>query len=272
MSDENNDLNTDQLVTDQDLNAEVVDQQNLTDQVVQDQNQDVLADGTPANKDVPYSELQKATVRAADEAKARIAAEEQTAIAQRTIELMQQNAQQQQVQQVAPKSTSQLALESLGITEEDLYEPKNIIKFQERLVQLEAKKTQQGHAVMQTQQFAMSHPDLSEVVGSVNPTTGMITQPTAELMALVGKKPYLAKASTQDLYNAMLDERKFVAYEKTATIQKEHQARTGVKTSTQPLGGSAAGGGGSGSQNGQQMLSREATQKITDDLNAGAYS
>ena len=259
-----NDLNTDQAVTDQDLNtADVVNQPDLTDQPVQDQNQDdVLADGTTKDKQVPYSELEKATKRAKE-------AEEATAYAQRTIDLMNANAQQQQVQPAAPKTVSEQALASLGITEEDLYEPKNIIKYQEAVTKISNAQTQQNNAAVQTQQFMIATPDLSQVVGSVNPMTGQIIAGTSELLALVAKKPYLQQASTQDLYQAVMDERQFVEVTKTASTQKEFQTRAGVKTATQPLGGSAAGGGGAGTQGKQQLLSRDQVTETLRKLAAG---
>ncbi len=261
MPDENNDLNTDQVVTDQDLNnADAVDQQNLQDPPVQDQTQDVLADGTPKDKTVKYEELEKAV-------QGRKAAEEQAAHAQRQLDLISMNAQQQQVQ-TAPKSTSQQALDSLGITADDLF-GENVVKYQEAVNQLNNAQTQQNNAVMQTQEFMMTHPDIASVVGSVNPMTGRIMQATPEIMALVQKKPYLRQASVQDLYLAVQDERKFSEYQKTATIQKEHQTRAGVKTETQPMGGSAAGGGGAGSQGSQNLMTREQVLDMERRLAAG---
>ena len=112
MPEENKDLNNAQPVTEPDLNAEPVTQQDLTDPPVQDSDQDLLADGTTKDKSVPYSELEKATKRAKE-------AEEQVAYAQRTIDLMQQNSQQQPVQQTAPKTISEQALENCGMVKED---------------------------------------------------------------------------------------------------------------------------------------------------------
>ncbi len=261
MSDENNDVNTTQVVTEtqdanteqvviaQDVNTDVVDQQS-TEQAGENQDQSV-----------PYERFKEVN-------DAKKVAEEQAAYAQRQLDLINMNAQQQQVQ-TAPKTVSEQALANLGITEDDLYEPKNIIKYQEAVTQINNAQAQQSNAVMQTQEFMMTHPDIANVVGSVNPVTGQIMQASPELLALVAQKPYLRQASTQDLYLAVQDERKFSEYQKTAVIQKEHQTRTGVKTETQPLGGSAAGGGGSGSQGSQQMLTREQSQDIERRLAAG---
>ena len=266
MPDENNDLNNAQPVTEPDLNAEAVIQPDLTDQPVQDQNQEVLADGTTKDKTVKYEELEKAV-------QGRKAAEEQAAHAQRQLDLMQMNAQQQQVQPQVPKSSMEQALIDCGTTAEDMgYDGNMQVKVMNRKDELDAARMQQSHIAMSTQQFAMSHPDMNEVVGSVNLATGIIVAPTQELLMLVQKKPYLAQASTTDIYNAVLHERKFSEYEKASKVQQEHLARQGVKVETQPLGGSAAGGGGSGSQGSQQLMGREQTAKIEADLAAGKYS
>ena len=88
-----NDLNTDQAVTDQGLNnADGATQQDLTDQAVADQKKDVLADGTDTNKTVPYAKLKEAS-------DARKEAEEKAAYAQRQLELLQA---QQAGQRVSP--------------------------------------------------------------------------------------------------------------------------------------------------------------------------
>lgn len=263
-----NDLNNDQAVTDQDLNtAGSVDQQDLTDQVVDDQKQDdVLADGTTKDKSVPYAELEKATQRTK-------AAEEQAAYAQRQLELMQQNAQlqQQTQQQTAPKTVSELALDSLGITSEDLYGD-NVVKFQEAVTQINNANNQLANAQTEVQQFAAKHPDINEVVGSVNLTTGQIVAPTQEVYALVQKKPYLAQASTSDIYNAVIEERQFAEFKKNAVVNDEHLNRQNANNKSQPLGGSAAGGGGTGSQSKQQLMSREQVRQTEADIAAGKYS
>lgn len=261
MPDENNDVNTEQVVTapldanteqvvtDPDVNTEVVNQQ-ATEQAEANQEQAV-----------PYERFKEVN-------EAKKAAEEQAAHAQRQLDLIQMNAQQAQQVQTAPKSTSQQALDSLGITADDLF-GENVVKYQEAVNQLNNAQVQQNNAAMQTQEFMMTHPDIANVIGSVNPMTGQIMQTTPELMALVAKKPYLRQASVQDLYLAVQDERKFSEYEKTATIQKEHQKRTGVKIETQPLSGSAAGGGGAGSQGRQQLMTREQVLDMERRLAAG---
>lgn len=245
------DANKEQVVIAPDVNTDIVNQQ-AADQAAPNQ-----------NGDVPYDRFKEVN----DQKKK---AEEQAAYAQRQLELIQMQ-QQQPVQQVAPKTTSQQALDSLGITADDLF-GENVVKYQEAVNQLENAQRQLGQAAMQTQQFMMSHSDLSEVVGSVNPATGQIIHPTKELLAIVTKKPYLAAASTQDLYAAVLDERRFIEFEKTSAVQQEHQTRVGVDVATQPLGGSAAGGGGSGSQQGQSLLSRDQSLQINADIAAGKYS
>ena len=265
MSEENKDLNNDQVVTDQDLNnADVVDQQNLTDQVVQDQTQDdTLADGTSKGKTVKYEELEKAV-------KAKNEAQEQTAYAQRQLELMQANAQQttQVARQPQARSTYEQAMQDLNLTADDLY-GENMIRVQNRKSELDMALTQLQSATQTTQQFAIANPDLQSVVGSVNLANGQIVSPTAELQALVAKKPYLANASTPDIYLAMIEERKYAEYAKTAAVNKEHQVRAGVKTATAPMGGSAAGGAGTGVQGGGSLMPRSQVLEIERKLRDG---
>ena len=263
MTDENNDLNTDQVVTDPDLNsADVVDQQGLADQVADDQ----LADGTTKDKTVKYEELEKAV-------QGRKAAEEQAAYAQRQLDLMQQNAQanQQSPVQAIPTDPMEIALKEMGLEPDDLY-GENILKVQKRAKQIENVQSQQMHIATSTQQFAASNPDLNEVVGSVNLATGQIVAPSAELLALVAQKPYLANASTPDIYKAMLHERQFIEMTKKTEVSQEFLNRQKADTATQPLAGSAAGGGGSGSQGSQKLLTREQYAENERKIAAGEYN
>ena len=247
------DANNDQLVTGQDGTADVVNQPGADDAVL-DQ-----------DKTVPYDRFKEVN----DQKKA---AEEQAAYAQRQLDLMVANQQiQQPVQQTAPKSASQQALDSLGITADDLY-GENIVNYAEAVSQIENNKRQQSQAAINSQQFMGSHTDLNSVVGSVNPATGQIMQATPELLALVQKKPYLTTASLESLYAAVMDERELAEYKKTATVQNEHLNRQNVDTTIQPMGGSAAGGGGAGSQGGQGLMTREQVLEVQKKLAAGEYS
>ncbi len=242
-----NDLNTDQVITDPDLNnADAVDQQSLTDQVATDQNQEVLADGTDVDKTVKYSELKKAT-------DARKVAEEQAAYAQRQLELMQS---QQQVP-ATPLSSTEQAMKELGLTADDLYGSNQLLVLN-RKDQLDAQKMQQQNSAMMNQQFVATHPDASQVVGSVNPGTGQIMTMSPELAGILAIKPYLRGAciDVQSTYNIVMQERKLKEYETKQASINEHQVRQGVDNTTLPLGGSAAGGGGAVSQN-QKLLTRE---------------
>lgn len=269
-----NDLNNDQAVTDQntDLNtADVVNQQNLADdQAVQDQNQDnVLADGTDTNKSIPYAEFQKANEKAKESETARQDAENRLAMMQNM-----QNQQTQQTQQTiaAPKTASEQALQDLGFEEEDLYGG-NIVKYHQRLNEINNQAVQQNNAALANQQFMATHPDVSQVVGTVNPMTGQPVY-SAELLAVLQEKPHLAGAcnSVQGAYNVVMEARELSKLRQTGQIADEHLTRKGVDTQIAPLGGSAAGGGGAGSQQGQGMLSREQSQQIEQDIAAGKYS
>ena len=159
------DLNKDQSVADQDLNADVVDQPDLNKDADSVDPQ-VLADGTSKDKTVPYSELKKATEAKNEATAAQQAAEEKTAYAQRQLELMQQN----NTAPKAPVSLEQQALNEIGITADDLY-GENIIKYQQKVNQLTQNKNQQSQALFANKQFLMSHPDVTQVVGSVDPIT-----------------------------------------------------------------------------------------------------
>ncbi len=262
------DLNKAQAVTEQDLNkADPVNQQDLNKDglVGQKEQDDTLADGTDPNKQVPYSKLKEA-------ADGRKAAEEQAANTQRQLEILQANMQGQQ-QATQPKqvnSTYEQAMLDLGLTADDLY-GENMIKVQNRKAELDTALQQFQTAHTANQQFITSHPDFTEVVGSVNPTTGQIMSWSKEASALLQKKPYLAGVvnTAQGAYQAILDERKLVEFEKNAAVNQEHLNRQNLDNASQPLGGSAAGSGGAGDPNNQPMMSREQVQEIERKLVAG---
>ena len=268
------DLNTDQVVTDQtDLNnTDVVNQGDLTDQVVDDQNKtDVLADGTDANKQVPYAKLKA-------EADARKAAEEQASHAQRQLELMQaqqqgaQMQQQQSTQQAQPNNTFELAMQQLGITTEDMYDPENQLKVQRLKSQLDGQLIQAQQGVIAAQQFMATKTDTMQVVGSVNPQTGQIMTMSPALSDLLIRKPHLKAAcvSVQAAYDLVKQDQLLTEYEKTKNINQQHQNRVNADIKTQPGGGSSAGGGGgAGDQAGQQMMTREQVADIERRLAAG---
>jgi hypothetical protein len=266
MSDENKDLNSDQVVTDpKDLNsAGSVDQQDLNiDPVNQVQSDGTLADGTSADKTVKYSELQKATKRATD-------AEEGRLHAERTIELMQAQQQGQQMaqQQVQAKSTFEQAMLDCGVNEDELFGEAQV-RVMNRKSQLDGAMVQQQNATTSANQFMMSHPDFNQVVGSVNLATGQM-QESQELSALLVKKPYLRAACTsvEVVYDLVMQERKLKEFESVQTSNQEHQNRQNADNITQPMGGSAAGGGG-GSVQGSQVMSREQQLDIRRRLAAG---
>ena len=256
-----NDLNNDQAVTDpQDLNnADVVNQQNLEVPVVQEQEQEVLADGTDANKTVPYAKLKEAS-------DARKVAEEQAAHAQRQLELMQLQSQQVQQTYVQPKSMSDQALENCGLTADDLY-GENIVKYQEETNRLANVQRQRDSATMADQQFTMQHPDVIQVVGSVNPITGQFAA-SPELTALLTKKPLLTAACTtkEIAYELVMQERQLNELQKTNSVTQEQQVRQNVDNKTQPLGGSAAGGMGGSASQGQGLMTREQVLEIEASL------
>lgn len=265
---ENNDLNTEQSVTAPDLkDAGSVAQQDLTDQSVTDQNQDVetLADGTKTDKTIKYSEFEKVNKKNKE-------LEERIMLSERDRDLLQANmqGQQQATQQTQqqPASTYEQAMQELDLTVDDLY-GENILKVNARKDQLDAAKNQYNQTITANQTFVNSHSDFSQVVGSVNPATGAIPMPSKEAAAILQKKPYLANASYEAVYNEIIQERQFTEFQNIAAAEKEHLIRAGVEAGTLPLGGSAAGGGTGGDNQTPQMLSREAQQEILRKLANG---
>jgi len=264
------DLNTVQSVTEPDLEAEVVVQPDLNTDAdsVDQQNQDVLADGTTPDKTVKYSELQK-------QVEARKAAEEQAAFAQRQLELMAQQQQFHQAQQPAARLTNEeQALQDLNLSADDLY-GSNIVEYTKRLNQINYAQYQQSQEVAATQQFIASHPDVGQAVGSINPATGQLVNVSPELAAILTKKPYLIGAcnTLSNAYQVVLDERRLANVDTQTTEQKAANIQRKVDVATAPLGGSAAGGGGgNGSSQGTAMLSREQVAQIDADIAAGKYS
>ncbi len=251
------DLNSGQSVATQDLkDADVVNQQDLKDAgSVDQQNQDdKLADGTDPNKPVPYSRLKEATDAKNEAEESKKAAEEMATHAQRQLELMQQQQIAQANPPQAPKTSMDQALADCNVAAEDMF-GEAMTRVLARKDQIDAAKAQQQQAVSSIQQFIVSHPDLNEVVGSVNPTTGQLVTASAKVYALVAKKPHLAGASLPTLYDAVVQEDKIAEFEKAAAVDKEHQTR--IDNETLPMSGSAAGGSGGSGDVQQQMMSRE---------------
>ncbi len=256
------DVNTTQVVTEPDLkDAEVVNQQGVEGQVADDQKTDVLADGTSTDKTVPYSRLKEEVDRAK-------AAEEQAAHAQRQLELMQQKALLQANPPQQPKTSMEQALVDCDVAEDELY-GENITKVMNRKEQIDLARTQQQQSAFSTQQFMVTHSDVSQVVGSVNPVTGQM-MPTQELATLLAKKPHLigACSTIQSAYQVVLDERELAKLQNTQVSNQEHLNRQGIDVKTEPLGGSAAGGGAAGDVN-QTMMTREQTLEIIAKLDNG---
>ena len=255
MDEENKDLNNSQSVAGSDLNnTQSVAVQDLTQPVTGTQDE-ILKDGSKkSEKTVKYEEFEKSNTRAKVAEEALLVERQKLAQA---IQLQQQTAQTPQVAQVPqPNSTYELAMQQLGLGDEDLY-GENIRKVNVRTAELDATVQQQQNIFSANQQFIASHPDFTQVVGSVNHATGQVVSMSQEALILLQKKPYLANASYQSVYDEIQASRKFVELEKVAAASKEHLARQGVNTETDPLGGSAAGGGGAGDTNNQQMMTRE---------------
>lgn len=262
------DLNKDQSVTDSDLNnAGSVDQQDLQAQSVTEGTQEVLADGTSKDKTVKYSELEKAVKRATTAEEARMQAE-------RTLELMQahQQGRQAAAPQNAPKNSMEQAMLEHNVTADELYGDV-MVKVIARKDEIDKAASQQQAAALSNLQFISTHPDIGQVVGSVNPATGQLMTASPELMSIVTNNPHLAGAcgTVSGAYNVVMQSRRLAELEKNDEANKAHQTRQGVDNATLPLGASAAGGGGSGEPQQQGLLSREQVDQIDADIKAGKY-
>ena len=260
---EENDLNKAPVVTEQDLNnADAVNQQDLNAGVVnQEKQDDKLADGTDANKTVPYAKLKEAT-------DARKVAEEQSQSLQNQMAILQANQQpqvQRPVQQVG--STYEQAMIDLGLTSEDLYGD-NIVRVQNRKAELDTALQQHQATSNANNQFIASHSDFIKVVGSVNPATGQIMSLSPEAATLLQKKPYLTNASAQVAYEEVMQARKFAELESKSAVNQEQLNRQELDNISQPLGGSAAGAG-TGGDTQQPMMSRQQVQDIEQKLADG---
>lgn len=269
MVEQNKDLNSGGSVATQDLKeAGAVNQQDLN-QSVTDEQDERLADGSKkSEKTVKYEEFEKANAAKKEAEEALLLSEQKLA---QSVQLQMQAAQQQQAQQtVQPGSTFEVAMKEYGFAPDDLYIGENLVKVQNRKSELDAMAQQQQTVFTANQQFIASHPDFTQVVGSVNPATGRIMAWSQEALLLQQKMPYLANLqSAKDVYETVINARKLAELEKTSAANKEHLARQEAGNLTEPLGGSAGGGGGAGDPNSQQLLTREQTQEIIDKLNNG---
>ena len=264
------DLNNEQSVATQDLkSAGAVNQQDLN-QSVTGKPDEMMADGSKkSEKTVKYEEFEKANQKAKDSEEARLLAEQNLAQA---VQLNQQMAAQQPQQTAQPGSTYELAMQQLNLTADDLY-GENIVRVNARKAELDTAMQQQQSVFSANQQFIQSHPDFTQVVGSVDPTTGRIMAWSQEAMSLKQKKPYLAASfnSAQGAYEAVISERRLAELEKNDAANKEHQNRQGIDIETSPQGGSAAGGGTAGDTNNQKMMSREQVAQIRKDMANDEY-
>ena len=269
MAKEQTDLNNADLVDQQDLkDAGVVNQQDLNnaDLVDQQGQDDTLSDGTSKDKTVKYEDLKKATDRTK-------VAEEAAAHAQRDLEIMQQAQQMSSQQQTAQPvgTTYEQAMLNLGLTADEMYDGNNIVKVNIEKSRLDGIVQQAQQATSSNQQFVNSHPDFSQVVGSVNPMTGQMVSWSPEALALQAKKPHLAGAfqTASGAHQAIMDERRLVELETKQKVANEHLKRQNVDNVIGPLGGTAAGGGTGGDIQSQELLTREQTLDIERRLAAG---
>lgn len=243
---ETEDANKDQVVTGSGESTEVTNQQSEKDAQTQD-------------KTVPYDRFKEVN----DQKKT---AEENAAYAQRQLEIIQASQQTQQQAQQAQTTLDQ-AMINCGVVADDMFGEAQVRVFNEKS-RLDGILMQQVQGQNANLQFINSHSDFSQVVGSVNLATGQIIAWSNEALTLLQKKPYLANASAQGIYDEVIQARRFSELESKAAVNQEHLNRTGADTASQPLGGSAAGGGASGDTS-QQLMTRDEVAEIERKLANG---
>lgn len=237
MPDENKDLNKSESVAQTDLNnVQSVAGQDLTQPVTEK-----LADGTDANKTVPYTELKKAI----DEKKA---IEQQAAndkqLYEQQMALMQNN-KPQQTEIKQPASVYDQAKAELGLAGEEYIDESQRGKIYGKINEIMNAQNQQQNAAYANQQFEATHTDFSSVVGVRHPSTGVIA-PSTEITKILMEKPYLtaaAYASSQGAYEIVMNERRLAQLQQQTTIQEEHLKTQGIDTKLAPVSGAAAAGG-----------------------------
>ncbi len=267
MAEKEKDLNKGQSVADSDLNKDQsVAGQDLNTSGQSDES-GKLADGTDENKTVPYTKLKEAVdaKNTAEELLQKQAQDHQSQMA-----ILQAN--QQPVQQSQqPLSDYDQAKADLGLTDTEYIDEVQRSSIHTRMIEITNARNHQSAAVFANQQFEGSHPDFGNVVGLRNLVNGRV-QPTAEILEILAKKPYLtaaAYASSQGAYEIVMEERKLVELEKNATVNQEQRNRQGLDNASLPLGGSAAGGGGTGDAQNQTMMTRAQVLEIEEKLAAG---
>ncbi len=247
-----NDLNTNQAVTDSSLTDQPATDQDLSQSVTGTADADVqqtLADGTTVDKSVPYDKF-----KAANDAKN--AAEQQTQLLQGQMQIMQAN--QQPVQQVAqqqPQTTLEQAMADCGVTGDEMY-GEMTVKVLNRKAEIDTALASHTNAAHANQQFENTHTDFGSVVGIRNPMTGSV-QPSAEIMNILTEKPWLTAAaysSSEGAYKIVMSEREITKLEQQNTVQQEHLQQQGIDTKLAPVSGAAASGG---------ALSAKATGPVT---------
>ncbi len=250
MEEVNKDLNKSQSVADPDLNkVQVVVEPDLNQSVTGKQ-VETLADGDDeGTKTVKYEEFKKAN-------EARKAAEEREKLLQDQMLLLQSNQQPIQQQTQQPVSVYDQAKADLGLTGEEYIDENQRGKLYARMGDITQRQNQQSASAFANQQFESSHADFGAVVGLRNPITRQI-QPTAEILTILNKKPYLTTAaysSSQGAYEIVMNERKLTELQKQNTVQEEHLKQQGIDTKLAPVSGAAAAGG---------AISNKATGVIT---------
>ena len=255
------DLNKSQSVADPDLNNVPV----VTEPDLNAPGQgEKLADGDDKDKKtVKYVEFEKANKKAA-------VAEEDARVLREQMQIMSAN-QQQTVNPVQTQAQTltvyDQARADLGLGEEEFMSETQRGQVIQRTIEIQNTANQQQQQAVSNQRFIQEHADYGDVVGR---QLGNNFQLSPELLKIITEKPHLANAAysngAESAYKVVMDERKLVELQKSATANQEHLKRQGIDNKTEPLGGSAAGGGGAGDPNNQVMMTREQVREIREKL------
>lgn len=216
-------------------------------------------------KTIPYDRFKEVN-------EAKNQAEAQLQAAQLTVQQQNMLLQQNQQPRQRPKTTYEQAVLEAGLQDESYLNQEQQAQVFARKDQLDNRRFQQEQANTQNNQFAATHDDYPQVVGTTDPMTGAFT-PSPELRTLLTKKPYLlqaANSSGQAAYDLVMQERKLNEFEQNQTVTDEQNVRQTVDAKTQPMSPASSGGGGD-SSNDASFNTREAVEKREAEIRAGKF-
>ena len=231
------DVNSAQSIAEEDVNAQVVQEQSVDSQVATD-------DKSPASEKQAQDDVNEAKIprsRLNEEIAKTKAAEQQAQLMQDQVTLM-QTSQVQTTQVQQPKTAYEQSIAALGYDPDYLTEVERG-KVLAHMVETMNTQNSQGAQVLANQQFINEHPDYNEAVGK---QVGNQFLPSAEIAEILLRKPHLkaaAYASSQGAYQIVIDERKLKELEEKTAVNDEHLKQNDIDNQTAPVSGAAAGGG-----------------------------